>query len=85
MKEAAFEVKANGTVHAAGSIFHEDGKSLDSKAINAAVELAKTLGFLHDSVTIWRPTKNGGSSGHKKAEPRAKVKPGELAYKAVAA
>jgi hypothetical protein len=85
MKEAAFRIKSGNDIIATGSIFHEDGKSLDSKAINAAAIMATSLGYLHTDVVIWRPSKNGGESGHKRAEPRTKVKDGEPKYKAVAA
>lgn len=85
MKEANYQVKSGATVVATGSIFHADGKSLDSKAINAAVALAGSLGYLPETVMIWRPGKNGtGGSGHKRAEARAKVKEGEAKFKAVA-
>lgn len=86
MKEAIYQVKSNGTIFATGSIFHEDGKALDSKAINAAVAVAAALGHLHETVTIWRPGKDGKTgTGHKRAELRAKAKDGEPKYKAVAA
>lgn len=83
MKEAIFQVKSGDTVMAIGSVFHPDGKALDSKAINVAVVAAAALGYTADTVTIWRPGKNG-DSGHKKAVLKPRVKDGEPAYKAVA-
>ena len=86
MKEANYQVKSNGTVVATGSIFHEDGKALDSKAINAAAAVAATLGYTHETVMIWRPAVGKKpATGHKRAELRGKVKDGEPKYKAVAA
>lgn len=85
MKEAQFHIKSGTIIIAAGSIYHEDGKSLDSKAINAAASMAASLGYLHDTVMIWRPLKGGGSTGHKRAELRGgRVKEGDPKYKAVA-
>jgi hypothetical protein len=85
MKEAQFHIKTGRVVVASGSIFHEDGKSLDSKAINAVATMAVSLGHLHTDVQIWRPGKNGAISGLKNAELRARAKDGEPKYKAVAA
>jgi hypothetical protein len=85
MKEAVYQVKSGDVVYATGSIFHADGKALDSKAINAAVAVAASLGYTSDSVIIWRPSKNGGGTGHKKAVFKPKAKDGEPKYKAVAA
>ena len=85
MKEAQYAVKSGGVIVSSGSIFHEDGKSLDSKAINAACALAAALGYLHSDVQIWRPGKNGTVVGLKRAEIKPRAKDGEPKYKAVAA
>lgn len=85
MKEAQYHVKNGGVVVSSGSIFHEDGKSLDSKAINGACALAAALGYLHTDVLIWRPGKNGAMTGAKRAEIKPRAKDGEPKYKAVAA
>lgn len=84
MKESQYAVKSGKTVVASGSIFHPDGKSLDTLAINAVCSLAASLGYLPESVEIWRPGKNGATTNHKRAEPRARAKDGEPKYKAVA-
>ncbi len=85
MKEAQFHIKTGRVVVASGSIFHADGKSLDSKAINGACALAAALGYLHTDVLIWRPGKNGTTIGAKRAEIKPRAKEGEPKYKAVAA
>jgi len=85
MKEAKFEVQQGGITIAEGSIFHEDGKALDSKAANAVGTLAVTLGSLHSDALIWRPGKGDTKIGVKRIELRGKVKDGEPKYKAVAA
>jgi len=85
MKEAQYHVKSNGVIVSSGSIFHEDGKSLDSKAINAACALAAALGYLPSDVLIWRPRSDGKIVGAKRAEIKPRAKDGEPKYKAVSA
>ncbi len=87
MKEAHWHVTSGKNTLATGIVYAEDGKTLDAKTINIAANAAKLLGILPEvGVMIWRPNKEGGSTGHKKAALRGgRVKEGEPAYKAIAA
>jgi hypothetical protein len=86
MKECKYHVKSGKDVIAEGVVRHENGKSLDTIAINAAASVAKALGILPEvGVTIWREKgKDACPTGHKRAELRPKAKADEFQYKAVA-